>query len=338
MDVHEELDRKWREAALTGRGGREWRGVALSVAAPVRLLAAVREPDDRIALLIETTLSLAPAALLRFETQGLSLADQRRPAENVFRLAITLERNELREVFEALCGDLITVASEAGTPAAAISAVSKRLDAWRVCLRTRKSGLTREEQIGLLGELGLFQVIGKNAGYPVAADTWQGPLDGIHDFAKGGSAIEVKSVLGIGTHIYVSRLDQLETDGLSNLTIARPRFRLGHDGRSLPQTVKALRSDIAVVAPGALAQFDEKLLMAGYIEIDEPLYVTNLFVQESVRYYTVGGGFPRIARHALPVGIVDGTYIVDERSIAGFRQADDQFFQMLNQNFGHHHE
>lgn len=299
------------------------------------MLAAVREPDNRLALLIETGLSLAPAAPLRFETQGLSLADQRRSAEDIFRLAVTLERNELKGVFEALCGDLIAVVSETRTPADAISAVSKRLDAWRVCLRARKSGLTQEEQIGLLGELALFQVIGKNTGYTLATNMWQGPLDGIHDFASGGSAIEVKSVLGIGTHIHVSRFDQLETDGLSNLTIARPRFRLGHDGRSLPQTVKALRSNIATVAPGALALFDEKLLMAGYLAIDEPLYTTSLFIQESVVYYTVGGSFPRIARHALPVGIVDGTYIVDERSIAEFGQGEDLFFQLLNQNFGH---
>jgi hypothetical protein len=334
MEVLEELVLKWEEAALTRRSGHEWRGIALSAAAPVRLLAAVREPDDRIALLVETALSLAPAQSLRFETQGLSLADQRRSAENVFRLAITLERDELREVFEALCGDLIAVVSKAGTPAAAISVVSKRLYAWRVCLQTRKAGLTREEQIGLLGELGLLQVIGRTAGYQLAVETWQGPLGGIHDFVRGGSAIEVKSVLGIGTHIYVSRLDQFETDGLSNLTIARPRFRLSHDGRSLPQAVKVVRSDIAVVAPGALALFDEKLLMAGCLNIDEPMYEANLFVQESVRYYTVGVGFPRIAKHTLPVGIVDGSYVVDERSIAEFRQADDQFFQLLNQNFG----
>ena len=338
MGIHAELSKKWEEAALTRRSGHEWRAVALSAATPVRLLAAVREPDDRISLLAEAPLSLAPSHPLRFETQGLSLADQRRPAENVFRIAITLERNELRQVFEALCGDLIEVVSEAGTAVAAISAMSKRLDAWRICLQSRKSGLSKEEQIGLLGELGLLRALGRSAGYVLAADAWQGPLDGIHDFGRGGSAIEVKSVLGIGTYIHVSRLDQLETDGLSNLTIARPRFRLGHDGRSLPHVVTALRSDIATVAPGVLALFDEKLLMSGYLEIDEPMYDSNLFVQDSVRYYVVGDGFPRISRHALPVGIVDGSYIIDERSIAGFQQSEVQFFQSLTQSFGNSHE
>jgi hypothetical protein len=334
MGVHQELVLKWDEAMLTQRGGHEWRGVALSTAAPVRLMAAVREPDDRISLLIETALSLAPAQTLRFETQGLSLADQRRPVENVYRLAITLERNELRKVFEALCADLIAVASEAETPAVAISGISKRLDAWRVCLRTRRSGLTREEQVGLLGELSLFEAIGKSASYQTAVEAWQGPLDGIHDFVRGGSALEVKSVLGVGSHIYISRLDQLETDGISDLTVVRPRFRIGHDGRSLPQVIRAVRSNIEIVEPGNLVFFDEKLLMTGYLEVDEPMYEANLFVQEGVRYYTVSDGFPRITRQALPAGILDGSYIIDERSIEGFSRAESDFFQLLEQNFG----
>jgi hypothetical protein len=335
MGTHEELRKKWDEVARTRRSGHEWRAVALSATTPVRLLAAVREPDDRISLLVEAPLSLAPPTPLRFETQGLSLADQRRSAENVFRIAITLERSELRKVFEALCADLIAVASEARTAPAAITAVSKRLEAWRVCLRSRNSGLTREEQIGLLGELEVFQMLGRTSSYALATDAWQGPLEGLHDFIRDGSAIEVKSVLGTGTHIHVSRLDQLETDGLSNLTIVRPRFRLGPDGRSLPQTVNALRSDIAAADPGALAPFDEKLLMAGYLGIDEPLYEASLFVQESVNYYTVQKDFPRIPRHALPAGIVDGSYIVDERSIMRFQQAEDRFLQSMKHTFGH---
>jgi hypothetical protein len=91
MNVVEELNAKWNEATQTNRSGHEWRGVALSISSPVRLLAAVREPDERIALLVEGPMSAAPLLKPHFETQGLSLAEQRRPSENVFRLAVTLE-------------------------------------------------------------------------------------------------------------------------------------------------------------------------------------------------------------------------------------------------------
>lgn len=50
--IREELRAKWQTAALTGNTGAEWRAVALSVHAPVNLLAAIREPDARIALLL----------------------------------------------------------------------------------------------------------------------------------------------------------------------------------------------------------------------------------------------------------------------------------------------
>lgn len=208
INLIEELNTKWGEAAHAARSGHEWRGVALSIPSPVRLLAGVREPDERITLLVEGPMSAAPAERLRFETQGLSLTEQRRPSEGVFRLAATLERSDLKDVFEALCADLVLVVSVASTAISAFAALTKRLEAWQVCLRVRKGALSREEQIGLLGELAILKIFAEVVGYSIAVSSWKGPVDGIHDFVAGGTAVEVKSVLGIGMHLHISHFDR----------------------------------------------------------------------------------------------------------------------------------
>src|SRR5437870_542293 len=52
-----------------------------------------------------------------------------------------------------------------------------------------------------------------------------GPMQGIHDFNHAGTAIEVKTVVGSGNWLQISRLAQLETTGLSALAVARPRIQ-----------------------------------------------------------------------------------------------------------------
>jgi Putative PD-(D/E)XK family member, (DUF4420) len=329
MNVVEELNTKWNEAGKTSRGGHEWRAVALSISSPVRLLAAIREPDERIALLVEGPMSAAPSMKLYFETQGLSLAEQRRPSENVFRLAVALERSEVKDVFEALCADLVFVVSVVSTPTLAFAAVTRRLEAWQACLRARQGALSREEQTGLLGELVVLRIVAGVIGHSAAVEAWKGPLDGIHDFVAEGCAIEVKSVLGIGTHLRISHIDQLEFDGLSSLAIARVRFRQGNDGKSLPSYVAIVRREIADASPAAVFEFEDRLLRAGYLDVDAQHYGSMLLNRESVFCYTIDERFPRLSRATIPSAIVDGSYIIDENAIASFRRDGGYLHQML---------
>jgi hypothetical protein len=338
MNVVEELNAKWNEATQTNRSGHEWRGVALSISSPVRLLAAVREPDERIALLVEGPMSAAPLLKPHFETQGLSLAEQRRPSENVFRLAVTLERSELKDVFEALCSDLVLVVSVVTTPVSAFAAVTKRLEAWQACLRSRNGALSREEQVGLLGELTVLRIVAEMVGHSAGVEAWKGPLNGIHDFVSSGEVIEVKSVLGIGTHLHISHIDQLEFSGLSSLTIVRVRFRQGHDGKSLPSHVESIRREIADSSPATVPEFEDRLLRAGYLDVDAPLYSSALFIQEDLCCYTVDKRFPRLARATIPTAIVDGSYTIDEKAISSFRQDGSYLRHILSMKSGVVHE
>ena len=187
MDLRSELKAKWREAEGAGKTDREWRGIALSVHAAVQLVAGIREPDNRIALLLEAPIAAAPRSALRMRADGVSLADQRRPDEGIYRLAITLEHEDLRDVFEVLAADIIDFVRPASTAITAISNAAKRLETWQACLRSRRQALSREEQIGLMGELTVLRMLANQIGYRVAVESWEGPLDGIHDFSRAAA-------------------------------------------------------------------------------------------------------------------------------------------------------
>lgn len=318
VSIREELRSKWQAAAEVGSAGSEWRAIALSIAAPVKLLAGIREPDARIALLLETPLSTAPRTVLRTQSEAVSLTDQRRQEEGLMRLAITLERDDSTDVFEVLVADLAEVASNTTSPQSAIATIVRQLEAWQACLRSHRRGLSREEQIGLLGELAILRLVAEELGLSHAVASWKGPLDAIHDFSHAGTALEVKAVLGAGNHLRISKLNQLETEGLNRLLVVRPRFRELPDGPTITDLIASLRTVITQQAAEVLSDFDELLIRAGVRDTSphgDQLLRAEL---ESILAYDVREEFPRLTFESVPIGIVDGTYVVDERAVASF--------------------
>lgn len=318
-DLRAELRAKWDDARRAGRGGREWRGTSVDNSAPLRVLAAVRETDDRVALLMEAPLASAPRFPFNFRAEGISLVDQRRRDEDVIRVAITLEKPELQEIFEILACDLWEIIRTSDAPEPAFAAVYKRLEAWQACLRAYRKRLSREAQVGLFGELTILRMSAAQIGYGRSIEAWQGPLDGLHDFCRNGVAIEVKSSLGTDSRLRINRLDQLESTGLSKLLIARPRLYESLDGRLLAELVSSVRQEVDSAAPELRSMFDELLLRAGYVDVradDQDMMRMRL---RELYGYVVRNGFPRLPAHLLPTGIVDCSYAIDERAAADFR-------------------
>src|ERR1700724_1059350 len=97
-DLLAELRRKWEQALACGAGGRQWRAVALATAAPVKLLAGIRDRDGRISVLVEAPVEHAPKHRLRFQADGLSLIDEGWPAEGPVGLRVTGVQAGLREI------------------------------------------------------------------------------------------------------------------------------------------------------------------------------------------------------------------------------------------------
>jgi hypothetical protein len=333
-DLLDELRWKWEEALASGTSGREWRAIGLSGASPVNLLAGIRDRDGRISVLVETALRHAPKYRVRFQAEGISLIDERWVEEGLLRLAVTLERADLRDIFEVLVLDLLSVASSSPSPDLAIQQTVRRLEAWQVCLRVRRRGLVREEQAGLLGELAVMELVAAEIGLARAIAAWRGPLDGIHDFEAAGVAIEVKAAIGLSHHIHISRLDQLDSEGLGALVLLRARFQEAPEGLTLPETISALRKRIEDDFPSAAGEFTDKLMRTGYLDADAEIYGSTRTVLNDLHGFIVREGFPRLIGATVPPAIVDAAYSLDERLLAPFRIGDEELRTLLHQMGG----
>ncbi|KZD25692.1 PD-(D/E)XK motif protein [Tardiphaga robiniae] len=324
IDPSAELIEKWARVSASEPSGHEWRAVALNAIAPLRILVGVREPDNKIALILEAPLAEAPKEFIHFTANGLTVADQRRFGENIYRVAIVLERSEVRDVFEVLAADIVTVVASASNTKTAIRATTRRLEAWQACLRSGRRGLTLEEQIGLFGEVAVLEMLGDAAGYKEAVAAWGGPLDSIHDFSARGIAFEVKSSTGVGNRIQISTLNQLETEGLNQLLVVRLRLREDSNGITLNEYIGKIR--VKIDEPSATdPDFGERLLRLGYLLSDSSLYENNRWVNEGFRFYEVMQGFPRLVNSDIPAGVIDGAYVIDEQALLPFRREIDAF-------------
>jgi hypothetical protein len=319
----DELRAKWNEALRSGSSGREWRAIALGKTGPVKILAGVRDRDDRPSLLIESAMQYAPKHRVRFQAEGISVADSRVNDEGLARIAITLERSDLHGVFEVLAVDLAAVALNSTSPDTSIRKLLSRLEAWQACLRARQHGLTFEEQLGLFGELLFLEQIATKVGFPCAVGAWS--VDGLHDFTAAGMSIELKTTVGAQHIIKISHVDQLDTKGIDALVLARLRLVESPEGTTLGELVRRMRAKLSSDSPTAAEDFGEKLMRSGFLDSDADVYALRRFKLQEIFGYLVSGDFPCLTRSNTPTAVTDAVYSLDEAQLVPFRLDNDQF-------------
>ncbi len=310
-----EVRRAWGEALAVAPGRRAWRAIRLQIAGPLAVLAAIREADGATALLFEAPIDDAPALRARFEAEGIAMIEERAFPERIYRIAVTLERQDLATIFEIVIADLIQAAGLCNRPPAAVSALINRLGAWQAFLKARHAGLGRESVIGLVGELMVLRHVAARTGWGPAVAAWEGPTGGLHDFLRNGHALEVKTGAGVATLIEISSLDQLEDAGLARLLLAHVHLAEDPAGESLPAIASSIAADITGSAPASLRGFRDALLGVGYADVDAELYAGRFFRLVSMRFYDVGPSFPRLVRSSVAQGIIECTYRLDLRAL-----------------------
>ncbi|MPY74564.1 MAG: PD-(D/E)XK motif protein [Alphaproteobacteria bacterium] len=303
---HDTLQEAWTELGQHPPQARQFRTRRLSYELALDAYAALRSVDDAPCLLIDA--EAQPDSL--FEVGGMRLgvtANEQGPM-----MVLSLEDGTRIDLFTTLCGDAISASTfaELGNELAYFLA---RLDAWRRFLRERRSRLSREETIGLIGELLILErLVSIN---PAAQNSWKAPDDGLHDFVQNGHAVEVKASLGPASAIRISSLDQLETTGLRRLDLLHVRLIEAPDGRSM----EGLIANIAVLLPDEMARrsFENALLRRGLMPDDMASRSQPLFQLREISGYTIDDLFPRLTRSAVPPAVTDASYALDLRTISG---------------------
>lgn len=301
------LNEAWNELARTIPVSRQYRSKLISTDVPLDILAGLRASDSAPCLMLQTI--PAPEAL--FELGGMrlnSVHDQAGPF-----LVLSLEDDSRRDLFATICADVIAAAAQAGS-ADALQQFLARLDAWRQFLRDRRDGLSRQETIGLIGELLVLELMLTSD--PQGLAGWQSPNDGLHDFVRNGHALEVKASLGPSNSITISALDQLDATGLRQLDLLHVRLIEIPGGRNLRDILAAISS----LLPDDTSRraFDNALLRRGLMPDDDAARVNPKVQQRSIDAYAVRESFPRLTRTALPIAITEATYSLEVRAIDPF--------------------
>ncbi|WP_181311183.1 PD-(D/E)XK motif protein [Nocardioides campestrisoli] len=171
-------------------------------------------------------------------------------------------------------------------PRSGLNAVVTALDDWRALLRRALDDLSREEVIGLIGELEVMRLLA--AEDPVSAVTgWTGPTGAVHDFSRQGRDIEVKSTAAVNaTSVRISNLDQLDAALSTKLHLAVVHLAAATDAPDIEARIEALRA--AGVPGNAL---ETRLNDAGFfpgMELNDP----TRYVLREIRWWKVDPSFP----------------------------------------------
>ena len=242
-----------------------------------------------------------------------------RGASHTTSLVLLLEDARFRSVFGEMCTDASRWCQMATTEAEAVDRLVDRVEFWkRMFVEGGPRPLTREQQIGLFGELVVLeQTLEAGMGLMEAVDAWRGPARELHDFV-GGVHMEVKTTVAPSPRVVrVSSLDQLQEDPSFELYLWHCRLESDDDGRTLAEIVDELAHQAGDPLTRARAAFDGRLTQVGYLSIHRELYDVSCWALRAVEVHLIDASFPALSRNSVPETITEAEYSLDLRTVRG---------------------
>lgn len=326
-----EMDRAWTSLSSGSAGDREWRALRINAEHPLDVFAAVRESDMTRGLLFECPEEVAPAWRFRFDSEGLRLLDTKDPSGGIRGIVLVLERTDLGPIFTIIAQDLISSSIGKLDAAGALTVIGSRLSAWQACLKVRREGFGKHQIIGLFGELVILEKISNSIGFDRGISYWSGPERGIHDFEMGAFSIEVKTSLGLRGSVSIGSLEQLDTAGISKLILCRVAVVADPNGIDLRAFVSRLRGIADSMGAGIRGEFDRRILLTGFIDIESQEVSSNRFSVAAVEGYEVREGFPRLTKETVTPGVTSAEYQVDLANATKFLITAGAFDELLTE-------
>lgn len=310
-----ELSSLWTALIGAGRSASGMDRRRLDADAAVDVYACVFWPRGRPGLLIEGSGKVAGLADRIPRCRGVRvlhdlIAADDRPERTV--LVVMLDDDRLREIFAVLSADLVNAVIAEPTVADGLRRCLDRLCMWQGLFeRIAPEGLTPERQRGLLGELLALEGIFLAEIEPLdAVGSWFGSESAHQDFVHAGIAVEVKTTLA-KRHARIMIANEKQLDELPYARLVLAVIKLDEraaDGITLPEQVARIRT--ALLADTLAAKtFDDRLLLADYLDVHAPLYETRYHAQ-APQLFSVQGDFPRLTEANLPAGVGDIRYSV----------------------------
>lgn len=306
----------WR--ALSGSGDRPgWRiiGIDVRVHQHASVLAGRRFPGDHEAILVgfSTVEAPGPAALPQGKGFEVAVVSEGLPKASCW-LALSRRAEASREMFEMMAEDVIQLLErhEEAQENDLFHLFLGHIRAWQEFMeRGSLPVLGPEAEAGLFGELEvLMHLIAAGMMPSSVIESWQGPARGLHDFAIGSGAIEVKTAVSSeGFPARVSSLEQFDETLVHPLFCAAVRLAYGETGMTLPEKIEVTRRAAACDVLAAV-MLETRLVQAGFIEAVADRY-SRRFRFVSLTVVPVARRFPRLVRRNMPEGIIRVRYEID---------------------------
>lgn len=195
-----------------------------------------------------------------------------------------------RDAYPLLCSIADRVQLDGMRPSEAV-----RLSLQQLSLLLRQSStLSREEEIGLMGELLTLKGLIDDLGAAEAVGSWLGGKNEEHDFRLSEADLEVKTTTAEQRSHWITSLTQLVA------TIERPLWLVSHQlteagsggGSGLPDLIESVRRN---VGSGSARDALEVGLEGARWSDDLVSHCTTRWTKRAEsRAYAVGGDFPRL--------------------------------------------
>lgn len=252
-------------------------------------------------------------------------------------LALKLRDPTTADVFSVVAEDLAARLVNVTDAGGALSTVFNQLGRWQLFLTASRDGLGAERQRGLYGELLLIATaLAPRIGMVAATDAWKGSSGAHQDFQVPRGAIEVKaSAAKQPTTVRITSERQLDETGVGALFlhvyVLDERDVAGATstpGESLAMLVARIRGEVSRDVIAA-ARFEDKLLLAGWLDQHASRYENRRWTIRSHSTFRVSTDFPRVVERGLPVGIGDVSYELDLAACEPFRVTIDAMLDVL---------
>ena len=227
--------------------------------------------------------------------------------------AITKENDGDLELFSKMIEDILETVVDISVKNVSQLVINliNRVNLWQDFMKKKKRPLSKEEELGLFGEITFLQKLFK-LGLPsrLTVKYWVGVKRGLHDFIFAEGAIEVKSTIASnGFRAKIFSLDQLDSQELRYLYLCGLKFTIEPKGKNLPDLImdiqKYLKTDV-----NSLMVFNSCILLAGFNIEDRKLYHRTFNLVQSL-YWDVNDKFPKLTRTTVPDNIVAARYDIE---------------------------
>ncbi len=218
------------------------------------------------------------------------------------------------DIFASITEDLFSKLHPLTRRKEVIAGFFTRVRLWQIFFdKLGEGGLSEESQRGLYGELRFL----RDYVFPVAASleravvAWTGPRSRQHDFQFGAVSVEVKTCASKQHQkLQIASEQQLDETTVEKLYLYYLSVALIEGGAdTLPVLIDDIRA-ILIPHPGALSEFDNLLIEAGYVDSHRAKYdPTGYSIRESAAFI-VKGNFPRVRESDIRLGVGDVKYSI----------------------------